>query len=92
MNKKELVEILAKKMECSESHALKLVSTFLETIKEGLKENKSLKLVGFGTFSVVKRAARKTRIPNTNTVVAIPERKAVKFTPGKELKEHLNQQ
>jgi DNA-binding protein HU-beta len=54
-----------------------------------LKKNGKLGLVGFGTFSVVKRKAREGRNPQTGKAIKIPAKKVVKFKPGKELSDKV---
>jgi DNA-binding protein HU-beta len=62
----------------------------LSAIKDALKNNESVTLVGFGTFRVGKRAARAGRNPRTGEVIEIKEVKVPKFTAGKALKDAVN--
>jgi DNA-binding protein HU-beta len=62
------------------------LNTILETITKALKKGDKVTLIGFGTFSVTKRAARKGRNPQTGKEMKIAARKVPKFTPGKGLK------
>ena len=87
MNKVELVEVLAKKLNVTKKEAAAFVTAFTETIHDALVEGKDVKLLGFGNFSVTTRDARKGRNPQTGEVMEIPAHKAVRFKPGKALKD-----
>lgn len=90
MNKAELIAKIADKAEVSKAQSEKLLNATLESINEGLTKDGNLTLVGFGTFSVVKRAARKGRNPQTGKSIKIPAKSVVKFKPGKNLKDAVN--
>lgn len=90
MNKAELIAKVADKAEVSKAQAEKLLNATLSSINEGLTSDGNLTLVGFGTFSVVKRAARKGRNPQTGKAIKIPAKSVVKFKPGKNLKDAVN--
>jgi DNA-binding protein HU-beta len=62
----------------------------LNGIKNGLKKTKEVRLIGFGTFSVRQRKARKGRNPQTGSVINIKASKAVKFTAGQDFKNSIN--
>jgi nucleoid DNA-binding protein len=85
MNKAELVNEVAK-ASCSKAEAAKAVDALLEAVKKALKKGDKVTLVGFGTFSVVKRSARKGRNPQTGKEMKIAAKKVPKFTAGKALK------
>ena len=85
MNKGDLVKELGKVV-CTKKEAEAAVNTILETITKALKKGNKVTLIGFGTFSVTKRAARKGRNPQTGKEIKITARKVPKFTPGKGLK------
>jgi len=86
MNKAELIKAIAKKAEVTQAVAEKCLNAFIDVITETLKDKKEeVKLVGFGTFKVVKRAARKGKNPRTGETIEIPAKEVVKFSPGKEL-------
>jgi len=89
MNKKELATAYAKKLNCSEAEALRKISAFVSVLVDAIVETDSVKLIGFGTFSKVKRAARRSTIPN-GQVIDVPERTSIKFVPGKEMKKLAN--
>ena len=74
------------KTTCSKAEAVKAVNAFLEAIKKTLKKGEKVTLVGFGTFSVAKRSARKGRNPQTGKPIKIAAKKVPKFTAGKALK------
>lgn len=71
----------------SKAAAGKALDALLEAIQDALAGGDSVTLVGFGSFKVVKRAARKGRNPQTGAEIDIPASKAVKFSVGKALKE-----
>ena len=62
----------------------------MANVKGTLKKGGKLSLVGFGSFSVAKRAARDGRNPQTGATIKIPARNVVKFKPGSELKASVN--
>jgi len=86
MNKADLINEVAKTT-CSKAEAGQAVKAFLEAIKKGLKKGNKVTLIGFGTFSVVKRSARKGRNPQTGKPIKIAAKKVPKFTAGKALKD-----
>lgn len=90
MNKQELVEIVAKECEISKTCGEKAVNSVLTGIKTGLKKTKEVRLIGFGTFSVKARKARKGRNPQTGAVINIKASKAIKFTAGQDFKSAIN--
>ena len=87
MNKKELIEKVAEGAGMSAKDANAAIDSIIDTVKVSLKKGQKVTLVGFGTFSVVKRKARKGRNPKTGEAIKIPAGKAPKFTAGKELKD-----
>lgn len=86
MTKAELVSAIASKAEISKAAAEKALNGFISAVTEALKKGNKVALVGFGTFEVVKRAARKGRNPRTGQEIKIKASKAPKFRPGKALK------
>ena len=90
MNKAELVEQVAKKADMTKADAQRCVEAIFESIKASLKKGNEVRLVGFGTFSVAKRAATTGRNPRTGEAIKIPASKQPKFKAGKELKEAVN--
>lgn len=90
MNKMELVEAVRKTLKTSKAQAERNVNVVFEAIRKGLKKDKKVQLVGFGTFSVRKRKKRKGRNPRTGEEITIPASKTVVFKPGKNLKEAVS--
>ncbi len=85
MNKSELVSAVAQKSGLSKVDAKKALDGVLESIGEELKNDGRVVLVGFGTFSVTERSARKGINPRTKESIDIPAKKVVKFKAGSEL-------
>lgn len=90
MNKTELIERIAIDADMSKATAARALEATLETVKTTLKKGGTVSLVGFGSFSVTKRAARNGRNPRTGEAIKIKASKVPKFTPGKPLKDALN--
>jgi len=90
MNKTELIEHIAKHADISKAAATRALESILGAVKTTLKKNGTVSLVGFGTFSVTKRAARAGRNPRTGDAIKIKAAKVPKFRPGKALKDALN--
>ena len=90
MNKQELVNEVAKKADLPKTKAQEAVEAIFEVIKMSLKKGTEVRLVGFGTFTVAKRAATTGRNPRTGEKINIPASKQPKFKAGKELKEAVN--
>lgn len=86
MNKGELVSAVAKVVG-KKTLAKKAVNSVLDTIAGSLKKGVKVTLVGFGTFSVAKRAARTARNPQTGSPIKVKARKVPKFVAGKKLKD-----
>jgi DNA-binding protein HU-beta len=85
MNKGDLIRELAK-LAGTKKEAGAALNTILGTITKALKKGNKVTLIGFGTFSVTKRAARKGRNPQTGKEMRIAAKKVPKFTPGKGLR------
>lgn len=90
MNKSELVSAVAQKSELTKVDAKKALDAVLEAIGEELKNDGKVVLVGFGTFSVSERSARKGINPRTKEPIDIPAKKVVKFKAGSELTDSVN--
>lgn len=86
MNKAELIKAIAAKSELSQKDAKDALEATLETIKDALVKGEKVQLIGFGTFEVRDRAARKGRNPQTGAEIEIPATKIPAFKPGKALK------
>jgi DNA-binding protein HU-beta len=85
MNKAELIAKLADDAGITKTQANATVDSFVDAVTKTLKKGDKVTLVGFGTFSVSKRAARNGRNPQTGAVIKIKAKKVAKFKAGKEL-------
>lgn len=85
MNKTDLIELIAKGASISKVKAESAINIALESMRKSLKRGEKVQLMGFGTFSVTKRAARTGRNPQTGKPIKIAARKVARFKPGKEL-------
>lgn len=90
MNKTELVDSIAEKSGLSKKDSEKALSALIDSVEEALVSNDKVQLVGFGSFEVKQRAARKGRNPQTMEEIDIPESKVPAFKAGKDLKDMLN--
>jgi DNA-binding protein HU-beta len=89
MNKAELIAKIADDAGITKTQANASLDSFVEAVTKTLKGGGKVTLVGFGTFSVSKRAARNGRNPQTGAVIKIKARKVAKFKAGKELSAKL---
>ena len=89
MNKAELVSKMAQEAALTKVQATAALDSFMDGVTKTLKSGKRVTLVGFGTFSVTKRAARKGRNPATGATIRIKAKKVAKFKAGKELAARL---
>ena len=87
MNKAQLIEIIAAQSDMTVAAAGRALEATLRGIQEGLHQEGEVAISGFGKFYVVERAARAGRNPKTGEAIDIPASSAVKFSPGKGLKE-----
>jgi len=87
MTKQELVAQMADDANISKKAAEDALGSLLNAIKTSLGNGDSVSLVGFGTFGVSKRAARKGRNPQTGAAIDIPARTVPTFKAGKGLKD-----
>jgi len=87
VNKTDLVSSVAEKAELTKKDAEKAVNALLASIEESLASGDKIQLVGFGTFEVRERAARKGRNPQTGEEIEIAAAKVPAFKPGKALKD-----
>ena len=90
MTKAELVGVMASKAEISKAAAEKALKALTGGVTAALKKGQKVRLVGFGSFEVSKRAARKGRNPQTGAAIKIKARKTPKFRPGASLKKAVN--
>ncbi|MBP1616231.1 MAG: hypothetical protein H6Q14_58 [Bacteroidetes bacterium] len=86
-NKSELINSIAEKSGLSKADSKKALDAFIVSVSEELKAGGKIALVGFGTFSVTQKAARKGVNPRTKAVIDIPAKKVVKFKAGAEFGE-----
>jgi nucleoid DNA-binding protein len=89
MTKAELINKISSVAKISKANAAKALDSTLNSIKGALKKEQRVALVEFGTFSVVKRKARKGRNPRTGDVISIPAAKVPKFKAGKTFKDAI---
>lgn len=87
MNKVELVASMAEKAELTKVDAEKALKAFIDVVTEEMKNGGKVQLVGFGTFEISERAARKGRNPKTSEEIMIPASKSPRFKAGKALKD-----
>lgn len=90
MSKATIIDLVAEKAGLTKSDASKAVNAFLEGVQEQIKQEGLLALVGFGTFKLKERAARKGRNPQTGEEIEIKAAKVVSFSAGKSLKDSVN--
>jgi DNA-binding protein HU-beta len=82
MNKTDFIVAVADKAGLSKVDAKKAVNAFIKTVEGAVNRGEKVSLLGFGSFAVVEKAARKGVNPKTKELINIPARKAVKFRPG----------
>ena len=87
MNRTELISAMSEKSELTKVDTEKALKAFIDTVTEELKNGGKVQLVGFGTFEVTERAARKGRNPKTSEEIMIPASKSPRFKAGKALKD-----
>ena len=90
MNKSDLIAEIAAKTGTTKKDAEAALNAFVSVVTEALEKDEKVQLVGFGSFEVRKRAARKGRNPQTKEEIKIPASKAPVFKAGKALKDLVN--
>jgi DNA-binding protein HU-beta len=90
VNKSELVNSISNSTDITKVAAEKVLDCFMQSIETTLKNDGKVVLVGFGTFLVSKRSARKGRNPQTGKEIQIPAKKIPKFKAGSKLSEVVN--
>ena len=90
MNKSDLIAAMAAKTGKTKKESEEALEAFVASVTESLKKGDKVQLVGFGSFEVRKRAARKGRNPQTKQEIKIPASKAPVFKAGKALKNTVN--
>jgi DNA-binding protein HU-beta len=88
--KADIVNHLAETVDISKRQAGDTFDALIDYITETLQSGDRVQIAGFGTFSVVERAAREGRNPRTGETIPIPASKGVKFKPGTSLKDAVN--
>ena len=89
MNKAELIEEVSGKTGLTKKETGNVLDAMTETITDTLSKGEKVTLVGFGTFQVMRRRARKGVNPQTRKAITIPAKKVPKFRPGKGLREKV---
>src|SRR6186997_2813279 len=92
MNKAELIAKIAEDAGITKTQANATIDSFVEAVTKSLKKGDKVTLVGFGTFSVTKRAARNGRNPQTGATIKIKAKKVARFKPGTEFRVRSVQQ
>ena len=90
MNKKEMIDAIARKTNTQKSAAEEMLNATLEVFGQALKKDKKIVLVGFGSFTATRRPSRRGRNPQTGKEIVISAKTVVKFKAGKALEEKLN--
>ncbi|HHX24752.1 MAG: HU family DNA-binding protein [Tepidanaerobacteraceae bacterium] len=90
MNKADLISVMAEKSGMTKKDSEKALNAFIETVEEALVKRDKVQLVGFGTFEVRERSARKGRNPQTGEEIDIPAANVPAFKAGKALKDSIN--
>jgi DNA-binding protein HU-beta len=90
MNKAELVDAIAISAKITKSDAQRALDATIDNVTKALKKGDKVALVGFGTFSVAKRAARAGRNPQTGKAIKIAAKKVAKFKAGIDLAKAVN--
>jgi DNA-binding protein HU-beta len=90
MNKGDLIERVAGDVGLSKAQADRAIDSVLGGITDSLRKGEKVTLVGFGTFMISQRRARRGRNPQTAELMKIPASKTVRFTSGKMLREVIN--
>lgn len=90
MNKTEVIKRVAEVADINQATATKALDALCSVVTECLKDGQEIAFPGLGKFSISERAERKGRNPKTGDEIVIAARNAVKFSPGKDLKDAIN--
>ena len=90
MNKNELIDSMAAEAGMTKADTTKALDAFIASVTTALKKGYEIRLVGFGTFSVSKRAASTARNPRTGETIKVAAKKVARFKVGKTLQDSLN--
>jgi len=91
MNKIELIDYLADDAGITKKDSYIVIDTLLQGIKKGLCDDGLVKIAGFGTFSVIRRKARRSRNPKTGTPINVPSKVTPKFKASPKLKKEVSE-
>ncbi len=89
MNKTELVSEIGSKVGLTNKETQNVIDALTEAVGDALSKGERVTLVGFGTFKVVNKKARRGVNPQTRETIQIPAKKVPKFVPGKDLREKI---
>ena len=90
MNKAELIDAIAAGSGLTKADSRRALDAFVEATEGALKKGDRVALIGFGSFSISERSARKGRNPRTGKEISIPAKKVVKFKAGTDLTKKVN--
>lgn len=90
MNKAELIDAIATTAKITKADAQRALDATIDNVTKALKKGDKVSLIGFGTFSVAKRAARNGRNPQTGKSIKIAAKKVAKFKAGIDLAKSVN--
>ena len=86
MNKMQLIDRVAERTQLTKVDVETVINAVIDEIKGGIRGGDDVTLMGFGTFTLTRRKARRGRNPRTGTEIAIPEQVLPKFRPGKDFR------
>jgi DNA-binding protein HU-beta len=89
MNKADLIAKIAEDADITKVAAEKALNSFIVTVKESIRKSETVRLAGFGTYSIGQRAARNGRNPKTGEKISIPAKKIVKFKPSSSFSNYI---
>lgn len=92
MNKNEIIEVMAQSADISKNAAQRALDAFVDAVTASLQKGDDVVLVGFGSFTTSKRAARTGRNPQTGATMNIPAATVARFRAGKKLKDAVNKE
>jgi DNA-binding protein HU-beta len=90
MNKSDLIDALAANSGMTKADSKRMLDAFIGATSSALKKGDKLTLVGFGTFSILKKGPREGRNPSTGAKMKLPAKNFVKFKPSAELAKNVN--
>lgn len=91
MKKKDAIEKIAEKMEISKKDAENTLATVLNTIVEGVVDDKEFNISGWGKFFAKEQEARTAMNPSTGETINVPSKQVIKFKVGSKLKKAINE-